>query len=41
VWSEHLADDPHYQPTMVATPVEPTTPWPEPAKSRRKVDAKT
>ena len=43
VWSEHLPDpsDPHYHSTMVATPVEPTTPWPEPTKSRRKVDAKT
>ena len=42
VWSEHLSEhlDSH-QPTMVATPVEPTTPWPEPAKSRRKIDAKT
>jgi hypothetical protein len=39
VWSEQLSEhlDPH-QPTMVATPVEPTTPWPEPTKAKKKVD---
>ena len=41
VWSEHLPEDPLHQPTMVATPVDPTKPWPEPTKSRPKVDAKT
>jgi hypothetical protein len=41
VWSEHLQDplDPNHQPTMVATPVNPTTPWP--FKSHNKVDPKT
>jgi len=39
VWSEHIPDDINHPPMMVATPVEPTTPWP--SKAKNKVDPKT